>query len=409
MVDLDDFLVFYRKAIDKYENECEKGNEFNLFYLIQDIYGISETKHSRFLAFLLNPDEAHGQKDKYLNLLLDQLGVEYKSDQKRNWSVEAERNNADVSIKCTYPDKISIVIENKCFDAKDQPNQLYRYWYDHIYTYFNRDEKHYFNPNKCRIVYLPKGNWKVYESQSVEKLGADYPEMDVSIITNWTFHEEITRWLGNCKANTESSRIKFFISDYKKYWEETNVKNNLIINQMSIQFKEEKQWQDFSNLLKYKEELKDNWLKQFEDYFKNICEKEWYYYKENNGDLRIYSREEAWEESGLCFVYEYSKGLSIWKEDIEIDQKIKYQIFLEEIFDSIATREFQFIESVFHGNSTYIMEYCNNGDGLVFADEDNYAWNAGNTNLAERITDVLKKYLTHEVKELFDKIDKELL
>ena len=72
--------------------------------------------------------------------------------------------------------------------------------------------------------------------------------------------------------------------------------------------------------------------------------------------------------------------------------------------NDVGQREFEFVETDFHGNETYIMKYYKNDD-LVFNNEDDFAWNAGNGKLAERISQILSKFLTPEIKELFDEID----
>ncbi len=405
-MNIDEFLIPYRTATGDYEEHCEKGEEFNMFHLIQKIYGISETKHSRFLAFLLDPNEnLHGQKDLYLNLFLDKLLIIYdKNDKNRKWIVEAENKNADISIKSFYPDKISIVIENKCFDAKDQDKQLYRYWYDHIFNFFDKNYEASSNFDKCRIVYLPKGDWKVYDKESVQKIDKNYPDIDTKIITSWTFYNHISTWLAECIAiNKQPERMKSFISDYKKYWDETETKNNLILNQMHQQFNNEKQWKDFVELANRKEELKKNWIEQFEIDFKKIENTIWFYYKLKLYDLRFYpqSPQHTWR---TCFVYEYDKGISIWKEGISQEKKKEIRKDLEKVLNDVGQREFEFVETDFHGNETYIMKYYKNDD-LVFNNEDDFAWNAGNGKLAERISQILSKFLTPEIKELFDEID----
>lgn len=408
MEDLDQFLVPYREAIADYELHCEKGDEFNVFHLIQNIYGISETKHSRFLTFLLNPNEKlHGQKDLYLKLFLEKLGIDYEvNDENREWIVEAEKNNADISLKSNYPDKISVVIENKCFDAKDQRNQLYRYWYYHIYNFFDKSIIHSSNKDKCRIVYLPKGDWKVYDKDSINKIDENYPDIDTKIITSWTFYEDISSWLAECIAiEKQPERMKYFISDYKKYWDETETKNKLIISQMHKQFNNKKQWEDFVELANRKDELKINWIEQFEIDLKKNENNLWFYFKLNSGDLRFYphSPKDTWR---TCFVYEYNKGISIWKEGISQEKKKEIRTELQKVLNDVGEREFEFVETNFHGNETYIMKYFKNDD-MVFNNEDEFAWKAGNTNLAEQISVILRKFLTPEVRDLFDKIDAE--
>ena len=58
---------------DKIQRQNQKeGNSFNFFQFIEDkFWKITETKHSRILAFFLDPKETHGQGGAFLKLFLD--------------------------------------------------------------------------------------------------------------------------------------------------------------------------------------------------------------------------------------------------------------------------------------------------------------------------------------------------
>lgn len=71
-----------------------------------------------------------------------------------------------------------------------------------------------------------------------------------------------------------------------------------------------------------KQQTKINWIENFQAKLKFLSESSgWKFYQQNYGDFRIYPSDN-W---GICFVYEYEKGLSIWKEGITIEQKEKNQ------------------------------------------------------------------------------------
>ena len=210
---IENILNEYERINKEYKKKQIEGEEFNVFHLINDIYGIGETKHSRFLAFLLNPKETHGKGNLFLKLFLEKLKIEFNENE--TWEVFAEKGYADVLLKCKYPKKC-IVVENKSNEAVDQPNQLYRYWYNHIHT--NVEEIDSENPEKCRIIYLPEGKWKKYDLQSITKPNDWNPilplKLDEKIIEHWSFLDEIREWLVECCSHDISYRIKCFIEDH---------------------------------------------------------------------------------------------------------------------------------------------------------------------------------------------------
>lgn len=411
---LENFLNKYKEITAIYSQERIDSKEFNVFNLINQIYGIGETKHSRFLAFLLNPVGEHGQGKLFLNEFLCLLNI--KIDEDSIWTVTAEKDNIDILLKSSYPVKSTIIIENKSNWAEDQNNQLYRYWHNEIYD--GNTDCEYKNVSDVlgvnnRIIYLTPNHYKTYNAKSILrpennscKLTALYPEN----ITHLYFYFHIKEWLISCKnTNGLPERIKYFIDDYLQFWQETNFKDKLYIKEMKDYFSNKHEnWVDFVQASNHIEQITDEWIQKMEYEFKSICKNGWYYYKENNGDLRIYTSKEACNSSLTCFVYEYTKGLSIWKEGLLIAQKIKYKNKINAIFEKISHGEFEFLNQLFYENQSYIMEYSCNDRGFIFSGEADFAWNAGNTDLSQKITNVFKKYLTEEVKSLFHEIDNDL-
>jgi hypothetical protein len=406
---LTNLLEVYGKAVAEFDAKKEQGEEFNVFYLINDIYGISEPRHSKFLAFLLNPYETHGQKDKFLKLFLEteelkDLNFDGKN---RTWEVTAENNHADILIQSECPDKISIVIENKCFDAVDQENQLYRYWHDHIYDFFGKKEDAE-DKSKCRIIYLPNGDWKNYTENSISKPDyiedeqlKEYDKLDIEkgFVTKLTFYKHITNWLENCLNEEIPERIKHFISDYKKYWEETNFKELFIMEELNNYFTNKKDdWKNFNELCTYKDTLKNKW----EENFKSDCESlatnnTWYYYDEGVNDIRFHTN----ENGKTAFVYEYELGLTIWKCGISVAEKEKIKDRFE-----IFKDDFDFIDGDFNKNCNYIMKYREKEGAKIILNEEEFIWEAENGNLFEDIKGVLEKYFKKvEVINLFNELD----
>ena len=131
---IDNFQKF-EKAYDS--KNLRESIDFNVFNFIESVFWIDEPKHSRIIAFLLNPEEIHGQRETFLYLFLEMLAI--KDFRKNKWNVYAEKGSVDILITSNYPDKKTIVIENKSNWAVDQDCQMYRYWYRNIFKNNNED------------------------------------------------------------------------------------------------------------------------------------------------------------------------------------------------------------------------------------------------------------------------------
>lgn len=116
-------LQFLFKEIDfvskKYKT-AEKKNAFNIFKVIRK--GHEEVGlHSKFLFELLSPFGAHQKKEKFLELFIQQLNINFNT---ANAQVAIESENIDLLISNRSQ---AIIIENKIY-AEDQPAQLARYY-----------------------------------------------------------------------------------------------------------------------------------------------------------------------------------------------------------------------------------------------------------------------------------------
>lgn len=117
---------------DRYRAMAElSGENFNLFRIV----GLTSDEvrvHSAFLANLLNPKGSHGQKDIFLKLFVEMVGID--SFLCENAKVKIEKwigaksttEGGRVDILITDTNGFQIIIENKIY-AGDQENQLIRY------------------------------------------------------------------------------------------------------------------------------------------------------------------------------------------------------------------------------------------------------------------------------------------
>ncbi|MNK30215.1 hypothetical protein D3C87_486310 [compost metagenome] len=425
MLNINNILVEYEKITAEYEKKKIEGEEFNVFHLINDIYGIGETKHSRFLAFLLNPRGEHGQGKLFLNLFLNELKIDF--DHKNSeWIVTAEKDNADILIQSNFPTKISVVIENKSNDAVDQRNQLYRYWYRHIYKFYDDGSSHFDDIKHCRIVYLTEGNWKTYIDDSITKpkksndeeideyfikyQECPVEELDKNFITCWTYLEHIDKWLNECISDEKNipSRIRCFIEDYIKFWQDTKLKDEFYMDRYNDYFKgKEQDWINFFETKQHLENLKNRWTKNFISKL-NDLRLNWifnYYLEKDGGNEFLNYDDFRWspdEKSEISFVYEFQEGLTIWKDNFKTN-KINYKDELEELFKDY----FEFVPE----NSNYAMRLKDEWNSkIIFRENESskIAWNLGNNSseITRILNLVLKRYIPdNNVNTLFAKIN----
>lgn len=198
------------------------GHNFNIFSLFKEEFDfhIKEIMHSKLLKFLLNPFSSHGQGNKFLIEFLNLIGIQ--NPNVGSWFVTAEEGRIDVLLKRNHPHSV-VIIENKSNWASDQPNQLYRYWLQEIYS-TTKEAHHEFydrNMDKYQIIYLPPNESKQYEQQSIIKptdlSDANLPENIPLRIKTIYFNKEIQIWLENCKFQLpeKNHRIREYICQYQ--------------------------------------------------------------------------------------------------------------------------------------------------------------------------------------------------
>lgn len=208
--------------LDKEQNEKD-GHNFSIFELLR-LCGLrfSEPNHSRIIKFLLEPNELHGQGNLFLYLFLKKLGIQVSDNiEKENWNVVAEQGRIDILLQRGCPLSV-IIIENKSNWAEDQPNQLYRYWYNAIYSKTNQVEESYYKEMKSyyRIVYLVPNENKNPSLQTLmrpDDWADDLPLFVPLKVDVYTFSSFIFEWLEDCKQalSKENHALKEFLKQYQ--------------------------------------------------------------------------------------------------------------------------------------------------------------------------------------------------
>ena len=201
----------------------EDGHNFNVFSLL-DLCGISigETSHSRLLKFLLEPNELHGQGNLFLCLFLQRLDIKIaKHMDEEHWNIVAEQGRIDLLLVRNHPLSV-VVIENKSNWAIDQPNQLYRYWHNAIYSRTKHSEVAFYENRKeqFRIVYLTPNEYKIPTFQTLERpenWPTDLPKQMPMKPDIRTFNGFICQWIEDCIQALPSGNhaLREFLRQYQ--------------------------------------------------------------------------------------------------------------------------------------------------------------------------------------------------
>lgn len=386
----------------------KEGKDFNFFQFIEDkFWKITETKHSRILAFFLDPNEIHGQGGEFLKLFLRRLGFDVSNFNAEKWEIYVEKDNIDILLQS---DTISIVIENKSNGAANQEHQLYRYWVNGIYHFHHEDIEKAENKNLSRIVYLPDG-WSCCRKpigQTQERpdylLADEYPErLNEDIITTWTYVKDIKEWLEECAAPMDDNNIiKHFISNYITYWSKIRSKDKKYMDILEKHLTSKEEWSNINEISKQVENLKNQWIEDFDKKIKVHNDNYFWgarYSKQTPYDFRWGIQGSGWDD--MCFLYyPYVNGLSIWGRNFSI-VKNKYKAEFEEVFKA----EFQWIDD----DADYAMRL--RGESFELRDDENgLVWEFhNNTKLVERIIEVIEKYTyNRKVFDLFKKVNEDI-
>ncbi len=203
-------------------NRLSSG-DLNVFRM----FGVDEKRHSYIIANLLNPLGEHGQKNLFLNIFLDMLKIERKSDNEI-WVVTAEKGRIDILLKRVYPNHSVVVIENKSNYASDQTHQLYRYWYKEIYQTIC--SKHLPNgyildpPSRFyQLIYLSPSQWKIPSNNSLERpenWDSRLPDRVPMVTNHLLFSVFIVNWLNASleKLPLDNHRIQEYVKQYIEFW-----------------------------------------------------------------------------------------------------------------------------------------------------------------------------------------------
>jgi len=230
-IDLNSLLIqrelgYYNDILDKYiqtsKISIEKNRNYSCDFNVFSFFNITEPTHSYLISFLLNPNSSHGQGDLFLKTFLNLIGIE--KPETGQWIVTAETGRIDILLKRFEPHCV-VVIENKSNYAKDQENQLYRYWFQEIY-YPNRHKNIEFandHPEKYQLIYLTPASWKLPNDNTLSKptdWSSDLPDRIPMKPKIMEFTSDIVNWLENSieKIPLTNNRLREYIKQYIELW-----------------------------------------------------------------------------------------------------------------------------------------------------------------------------------------------
>ncbi len=223
------FLSVATELQNRFRPILEQAREDNRHYSYDfnalSFFAINEPMHSFLIAKLLDPHAEHGQRDLFLKVFLERLGIE-KPDM-GHWVVTAEKGRIDVLLKRNEPHSV-VIIENKSNYAWDQENQLYRYWHQEIYTPILQkegrwSEEDHSSPTRYKILYLTPANWKQPSDNSLQRpvrFKHPLPETVPIRPTIWEFKKDIIDWLeDSLRILPECNhRMREYVRQYIELW-----------------------------------------------------------------------------------------------------------------------------------------------------------------------------------------------
>ena len=195
------FLEELLQEIKKIKDEHAREDAFNAYQIFR--LNDKEVMHSRFIKALLNPNENHGYKDKFLILLLNQIGITNFST--NNITAECEKNThnnryIDIAIE-NKPTNQMIIIENKIW-AGDLDNQLLDYHQFGMNLYKKSE-------NIFMLYLTPYG--RLPNDNSFPKI-KEQPKNGIKCIS---YEKDIIAWLEDClKLIGDKGRLYHCIEMY---------------------------------------------------------------------------------------------------------------------------------------------------------------------------------------------------
>ncbi|MDQ0638167.1 hypothetical protein QF042_001732 [Pedobacter sp. W3I1] len=184
------YLLNAKETARNYEHSSRTKSEigFNVFTISSDLY-YRENFHSDIIKAFLDPNEKHGEGNKFLNAFIHLLN---KCNPQRNLNpsdfensrVSREENNIDILISDSNSGK-AILIENKIYNAIDQQRQIPRY-FEIVSENYSVEAIVYLTLTSSK--YLNQNDWTNDEIENINPLIYFVPSYNLgstNLFDNW--------------------------------------------------------------------------------------------------------------------------------------------------------------------------------------------------------------------------------
>ena len=271
---------------------------FNSF----DFWNIDENKVSDIFAFLLTPNETHGQGKTFLKLFFNSMKIKYDLE---NCNIEVNRElltneNRRIDIVINLNNNEFIIgIENKIYETTtDQYRQI-----EHYCEYLNSIS----NNNFCLFYLAPKN--KVLSEDSISKKTKEFlVKTDKFKIIN--YEDDIIHCIHDFSVSSESDRVRSFILDFEKKLKQMYLgekfmdEQNLIVDYAISNIQNLETTLKIGNTVsEIKNILKDKFYNQCKDLARKFNLK--YDFQEFYDSFRFYP--ENWNNHSICYYFERGK------------------------------------------------------------------------------------------------------
>lgn len=232
-----------------FTNQFEKQQEqkFNIFSALHQ-ENDEVRLHSRFIAYLLNPDGNHAMGNKFLKLFVQSV-LQINGFDCTNCEVQTEYKDIDILI---YNNEQAIIIENKIYavdsndlNRKDDDKykwQLARYYHT-IMDGKDKDDNNCLKRNVIKVIYL------TLDGRDPKETRGDIPlKKNQSIGYNSNEDKErtdnIKNWLNKCIEITDNEILANILFQYIELITQlTSNVNQAKENQMKISKNIDKAWE----------------------------------------------------------------------------------------------------------------------------------------------------------------------
>lgn len=200
---MEDFKLKLEEVSKRFN--LDSYNEFNLFSVLHHITD-ERRLHSRFIAFLLNPEGSHKEGSKYLELFLKNIGInDFTITGSKVYPTESDKKeHEDIDIFVYNDKKQAIIIENKIFAGDSNKVEENGSITPQLLNYYNKKKEKF---NDIKLIYL------TLNAKEPSLINLFTPSLKPLLAS---YIENILVWLDECLKESSSSDMIFSIKQYRQ-------------------------------------------------------------------------------------------------------------------------------------------------------------------------------------------------